>query len=115
LYKNWITNLQTYSVLGISMSEESYANNSKSKKLVLITGSAKRLGAATALKFAESGYDVIIHYNNSKGEAENIVKKIKQLGAKAVMIKADLTTELDIFVSDVIFKLTNILVILFRK
>ena len=44
LYKNWITNLQTCNVLGIYV-RGSYANNSKSKKLVLITGSAKRLGA----------------------------------------------------------------------
>ena len=34
------------------MSDESNTTNSKSKKLVLITGSAKRLGAAIALKFA---------------------------------------------------------------
>ena len=56
------------------MSGESNSTNSKSKKLVLITGSAKRLGAAIALKFAKSDYDVIIHYNISKNEAENIVK-----------------------------------------
>ena len=52
-----------------------------------------------ALKFAKSDYDVIIHYNNSKSEAENIVKKIKELGNDALMVKADLTTELDIFIS----------------
>jgi len=84
------------------MPGENNTTNSKSKKLVLITGSAKRLGAAIALKFAKSDYDVIIHYNNSKNEAENIVKKIKELGNDALMVKADLTTELDIFISDII-------------
>ena len=39
-------------------------------KLVLVTGSAKRLGAAIALHFAQSGYDVIVHYNNSKNEPD---------------------------------------------
>tara|TARA_B100001758_G_scaffold137851_1_gene118781 strand:- start:78 stop:836 length:759 start_codon:yes stop_codon:yes gene_type:complete len=84
------------------MAEDNISNNNNSKKLVLVTGSAKRLGAAIAIKFAESGYDVIIHYNNSENEAENVVNKIKKLGNDAIMIKADLTTGLDQFLSEVI-------------
>ena len=32
----------------------------------LITGGAKRIGKEIALHLARSGYDLVIHYNNSK-------------------------------------------------
>lgn len=71
------------------------------KKLVLITGSAKRLGAAIAIHFAKSDYDVIIHYNNSEKEAKEVVNKITEIGTSSIMIKADLTNELDKFLDQV--------------
>ena len=71
------------------------------KKLVLVTGSAKRLGAAIAIHFAKSDYDVIIHYNNSENDAKDIVSKIKEIGTDAMMIKADLIHELDDFINQV--------------
>tara|TARA_X000000368_G_scaffold376796_1_gene330027 strand:- start:57 stop:815 length:759 start_codon:yes stop_codon:yes gene_type:complete len=70
-------------------------------KLVLITGSAKRLGAAIAIHFAKNGYDVLVHYNNSKKEAEEVISTIHGMGVDAALIKADLTTELDRFIKDV--------------
>ena len=54
-------------------------NTSKSLgKLALITGSAKRIGAAIAVHFARSGYDLIIHYNKSESEAKQVVKTIEK-------------------------------------
>ncbi|MBL9097002.1 MAG: SDR family NAD(P)-dependent oxidoreductase, partial [Alphaproteobacteria bacterium] len=35
---------------------------------VLVTGAAKRLGRAIALKLAREGYDVAVHYRSSKAE-----------------------------------------------
>jgi len=61
------------------------------KKLVLITGAAKRIGKAVALSMAENGWDVAIHYNNSQGDAEDTLKQIKLLGANGHIFKADLT------------------------
>ena len=78
--------------------DEAHTLNS-GKKLVLVTGSAKRLGAAIAIHFAKSDYDVIIHYNNSINEAKELVSKIKEIGPDAMMIKADLTNELDDFIN----------------
>ena len=34
-------------------------------KTVLITGASKGIGAATAILFAQKGYNVVINYNNS--------------------------------------------------
>ena len=47
-------------------------------KTVLITGSSKRIGAAIAEKFALSSWNVIVHYNKSKRDASNLIKKLKK-------------------------------------
>jgi NAD(P)-dependent dehydrogenase (short-subunit alcohol dehydrogenase family) len=41
-------------------------------KCVLITGSARRIGKGLAKGFADNGWDVIIHYNTSELEAEQL-------------------------------------------
>lgn len=39
---------------------------------VLVTGGAKRIGAAIATRFAAAGWHVVIHYNRSRSEAEGL-------------------------------------------
>jgi short-subunit dehydrogenase len=63
------------------------------KKLVLITGAAKRIGKAIACAMAENGWNVAVHYNNSQNEAEDVVKYIESKGVRACLIKADLADE----------------------
>jgi pteridine reductase len=50
--------------------------NEKSRKIVLITGAARRLGNATALKLHSLNMDIIVHYNNSSDEADKLVSKM---------------------------------------
>jgi NAD(P)-dependent dehydrogenase (short-subunit alcohol dehydrogenase family) len=45
-------------------------------KFVLITGGAKRLGAATARALAAAGYGLVIHANNSVSEAEALAVEL---------------------------------------
>lgn len=59
-------------------------------KVVVVTGSAKRLGRAVALRLAEEGADIIIHYRSSKAEAQSAVAEIEKLGRRAAAIAADL-------------------------
>jgi len=56
---------------------------------VIITGSARGIGAATAALFADSGYNVVINYNTSEKEA---LELIERLGEKAIAVKADVST-----------------------
>ncbi len=45
-------------------------------RVVLITGAAKRIGAAIATRLHGCGYRVIIHYQNSAADAENLSAKL---------------------------------------
>lgn len=58
-------------------------------KVALITGGARGIGRATALKLAENGADIAIVYYNSSDEAENLVNEIKNKGQKAIAIQAN--------------------------
>src|SRR5215467_14121161 len=65
-------------------------------KVALVTGSAKRLGRAVAMRLAEEGAEVIIHYRSSQSEAQDAVQQIEKLGRRAVAICADLGSVPDI-------------------
>ena len=62
--------------------------------VALITGAAKRLGAATAERLHHSGMDVVIHYQHSGTEAEALVKKLNhQRADSATLCQADLNRQ----------------------
>ncbi|MBO9547145.1 SDR family oxidoreductase [Caulobacter sp.] len=58
-------------------------------KRALVTGAARGIGAAIALKLAEDGADVAITYEKSAGKAEALVADLRALGRQAVAIQAD--------------------------
>jgi NAD(P)-dependent dehydrogenase (short-subunit alcohol dehydrogenase family) len=60
---------------------------------VLITGAAKRLGAAMALDVARAGRDVALHCHRSRAEAEALAATIRGLGRRAVVVSGDLARE----------------------
>ena len=47
-------------------------------KTIFITGAAKRIGKEIALTFKELGWNIIIHYNSSKSDADNLADKINK-------------------------------------
>src|SRR5580700_3716586 len=54
-----------------------------SVKTALVTGSSRGIGRATALALARDGARVIVHYGNSKAEAEKVVEEIRSARGKA--------------------------------
>ncbi|MDR6821019.1 NAD(P)-dependent dehydrogenase (short-subunit alcohol dehydrogenase family) [Neorhizobium sp. 2083] len=58
-------------------------------KRALVTGAARGIGAAIALKLAEDGADVAITYEKSAEKAEALAAQIVALGRKAAAIQAD--------------------------
>lgn len=61
------------------------------RRTALVTGAAKRVGKAIALELAHHGYDVAIHYRNSAMEAEQVAKACRDAGAKAYLVRGDLS------------------------
>ena len=60
-------------------------------KTALVTGAAKRIGRAIAISLAREGYDIGVHYGQSKAEALDLVEVLKAQGAKAYALQADLS------------------------
>ena len=66
-------------------------------KTVFITGAAKRIGKAIALTFKDLGWNIIIHYNSSKKDADELANKInKDNPNSARTIQGNLDKEEDI-------------------
>ncbi len=65
-------------------------------QVALVTGAAKRIGRAVAVRLATEGADVVVHYNRSKSEADEAVAEIEKLGRKGVALQADLCNLADI-------------------
>jgi pteridine reductase len=56
----------------------------------LVTGGAVRIGRAISEALAEDGYDVVVHYHSSSGDADALVREIEASGGRATAIGADL-------------------------
>jgi enoyl-[acyl-carrier protein] reductase III len=61
-------------------------------KVALITGGARGIGRATALKLAKAGADVVIAYYNSSDEADKLVNEIKALGCNSLALQVDVAS-----------------------
>lgn len=66
------------------------------EKTILITGSSRGIGAATALLAAKQGYNVCINYLQNKKAAAQVVEEILKMGGKAVAYQADASSEADV-------------------
>ena len=48
-------------------------------KTIFITGAAKRIGKEIALTFNDLGWNIVIHYNSSKNDAEDLASHINKI------------------------------------
>jgi len=63
------------------------------RPVALVTGAARRLGRAIALRLARGGATVAVHHRTSKREAEDVVRAIRAAGGTARGFAADLSRE----------------------
>lgn len=61
------------------------------KRTALVTGASRGIGRAIATLFAESGYNVLINYNNSEQEAINLYNELIEKGYSVCTYKADIS------------------------
>lgn len=71
-------------------------NMDSGRKIVLITGGSRGIGAATAIKLANEGYFVVINYVNGKADAEQLVSEINADEKRSIAIQADVSNWSDV-------------------
>ena len=59
-------------------------------RCALVTGAAKRIGAAIARSLAEQGAAVVIHFRESEAEARALAEQLQAAGAEAFLVTGDL-------------------------
>ena len=57
-----------------------------SPKVVLLTGSAKRIGAFTAQYLHQLGWNIVLHYNQSEQQATELAKQMNAARAESVRL-----------------------------
>ena len=65
-------------------------------KISLVTGASRGIGAATAIKLAQAGSDVVLNYRQKSARAEEVAGQIQALGRRAVTMQADLTQSFEL-------------------
>jgi NAD(P)-dependent dehydrogenase (short-subunit alcohol dehydrogenase family) len=64
--------------------------------VMIVTGSSRGIGAATAVLAAAHGYDVCVNYVRDKAAAEQVVEKVRAAGRRGIAVQADMANEADI-------------------
>jgi NAD(P)-dependent dehydrogenase (short-subunit alcohol dehydrogenase family) len=59
------------------------------RKVMLVTGASRGIGAEIALLAATRGYAVGVNYLRSEGAAQDVVQRIRAAGGEAVALQAD--------------------------
>ena len=63
------------------------------RKVLLVTGGSRGIGAATSLLAAEKGWAVAVNYTANPKAADEVVAQIKQKGGEAMSVQADVANE----------------------
>lgn len=65
-------------------------------KVALVTGAGRGLGRIIALRLAEEGADLVIHYSASRQGADEVVREVQAKGGKAIAVQADIAQRSDV-------------------
>jgi NAD(P)-dependent dehydrogenase (short-subunit alcohol dehydrogenase family) len=65
-------------------------------KTLLVTGASRGIGAATAVRAAEAGYDVVVNYGRDEAAARAVVARVEALGRRAWAVQADVSVEAEV-------------------
>ncbi|MCF8000727.1 MAG: 3-oxoacyl-[acyl-carrier-protein] reductase [Halanaerobiales bacterium] len=64
-------------------------------EVAVVTGSSRGIGAATAIKLAEEGADLVINYNSDRESAEETAAKVRELGRNALIVQGNVANSND--------------------
>ncbi len=69
---------------------------SMEKRTAIITGAARGIGRAIALRLARDGVNVVINYTSAEKEAEETAREAEKLGVQALLVQADVSKEKEV-------------------
>lgn len=64
--------------------------------MIVVTGGSRGIGAATAVKLATAGHDVVLSYRSRRADADAVVERCTAAGVRAAAVQVDLVDEDDI-------------------
>jgi 3-oxoacyl-[acyl-carrier protein] reductase len=67
-----------------------------SKKVAIVTGASKGIGAGIARAFAAAGASVVVNYATGGADAERVVADITEKGGTAIAVQADMSVPADV-------------------
>lgn len=68
----------------------------QNRKVAIITGGSRGIGAATAQLFAQKGYAICINYKTQSAPAEKLLQELKALGTPCIAVQANVAIEEDV-------------------
>ncbi len=65
-------------------------------RVAIVTGAGKGIGPGIALRLAQEGADVVVNYAHSMVGAQEVAAKVRELGRRAITVKADVSKAADV-------------------
>ncbi|MCU0813892.1 MAG: SDR family oxidoreductase [Burkholderiaceae bacterium] len=67
-------------------------------KTLIVTGASRGIGAATSVRAARAGFDVVVNCLRDEAAAERVAAAVRAEGRRALVVRADVATEAGVLV-----------------
>ncbi|GGP75098.1 SDR family oxidoreductase [Shewanella ulleungensis] len=70
--------------------------NEQDKKIAIVTGASRGIGAEIARRLSKDGFTVVVNYSGSEAAAQTVVSEILAQGGSALAVKADVSNSTEV-------------------